>query len=102
MSRLLLAVAGIILVLLLALAALWLAAQLVVGLGLFVVSVAAVLLKLLWFLVLAGLLSGVVYFVASAWRPAVPVQPQRQPLVPNAPAVAVQTEAIQSTVEPHE
>lgn len=70
MTRLLLALAGVLLLALTALALLWLAGQLLAGLGAFVVGAAGVLWRLLVFLLLAGGLGGVAYFVASAWRPA--------------------------------
>lgn len=77
MTRILLALAGVILLAVTALAAVWLLGQLLTGLGLFVVGAAGVLGRLLWFLLITGVLAGVVYFVASAWRPSVraPVRP---------------------------
>ena len=77
MTRLLLALAGVVLLAVTALAAVWLLGQLLTGLGLFVVGAAGVLGRLLWFLLITGVLAGVVYFVASAWRPSVraPVRP---------------------------
>ncbi|GAA5532592.1 hypothetical protein E5F05_13900 [Deinococcus metallilatus] len=70
MTRLLFALAGVVLLALTALALLWLAGQLLVGLGAFVVGVTAVLVRLLSFLIVAGGLGGLAYFIASAWRPA--------------------------------
>ena len=77
MTRLLLALAGVVLLAVTALAAVWLLGQLLTGLGLFIVGAAGVLGRLLWFLLITGVLAGVVYFVASAWRPSVraPVRP---------------------------
>ncbi|WP_237427740.1 hypothetical protein [Deinococcus xianganensis] len=77
MTRILLALAGVILLAVTALAAVWLLGQLLTGLGLFIVGAAGVLGRLLWFLLITGVLAGVVYFVASAWRPSVraPVRP---------------------------
>ncbi|MFB9994880.1 hypothetical protein ACFFLM_23300 [Deinococcus oregonensis] len=81
MTRLLFALLGIILLAVAALALVWLAGQLLVGLGVFVVGAAGVLGRLLWYLALTGVLAGIVFFVASAWRPAsrvLPVQAQVQ------------------------
>lgn len=77
MTRLLLALAGVVLLAVTALAAVWLLGQLLTGLGLFIVGAAGVMGRLLWFLLITGVLAGVVYFVASAWRPSVraPVRP---------------------------
>ncbi|ABF45458.1 MULTISPECIES: hypothetical protein [Deinococcus] len=75
MTRLLFALAGVVLLALTALALLWLAGELLVGLGAFVVGTAAVLARLLRFLLLAGGLGGLAYFLASAWRPAREVRP---------------------------
>lgn len=72
MTRLLLALAGVLLLALTALTLIWLAGQLLAGLGAFVVGAAGVLLRLLGFLLLAGGLGGLAYFLASAWRPAAP------------------------------
>ncbi|CAM3172057.1 hypothetical protein DESA109040_00745 [Deinococcus saxicola] len=69
MARLILAVIGVVLLAIAALALVWLLGQLLVGLGAFVVGTAAVLWRLLGFLILAGALGGLVYFLASAWRP---------------------------------
>ncbi|KEF35034.1 MULTISPECIES: hypothetical protein [Deinococcus] len=69
MLRLLLAATGVLLLALLALALVWLAGQLLVGLGAFVVGTAQVLWRLLGFLASAGFFGGLAYFVASAWRP---------------------------------
>ncbi|WP_029479283.1 hypothetical protein [Deinococcus frigens] len=81
MARLILAAVGVILLAIAALALVWLLGQLLVGLGAFVVGTAAVLWRLLGFLILAGALGGLVYFLASAWRPssrvAAPPEPVR-------------------------
>ena len=69
MARLILAAVGVILLAIAALALVWLLGQLLVGLGAFVVGTAAVLGRLLGFLVFAGVLGGLIYFLASAWRP---------------------------------
>ncbi|GHF31324.1 hypothetical protein GCM10017781_04480 [Deinococcus metalli] len=69
MARLLLALIGVVLLAVVALALLWLLGQVMVGVGAFVVGTAGVLSRLLWFLIFTGLLSGLVYFVTSAWRP---------------------------------
>ena len=70
MSRVILALIGVILLAVVALALLWLLGQVMAGVGAFVVGTAGVLSRLLWFLIFTGVLSGLVYFVASAWRPA--------------------------------
>ncbi len=70
MARFGLILLGIILLVVMALGLLWLLGQLLVGIGAVVVSVAGVLSRLVWFLIVAGVASGLVYFVASAWRPA--------------------------------
>lgn len=69
MTRLLLGLAGVVLLAVVALALIWLAGQVLVGVGALAVGTAGVLLKLLWFLVVVTLLGGLVYFVANAWRP---------------------------------
>ena len=69
MSRLLLSLAGVVLLAVVALAVIWLAGQLLVGIGVLALGTAGVLLRLLWFLIVAAGLGGVVYFVANAWRP---------------------------------
>ncbi|WP_309571651.1 methyltransferase domain-containing protein [Deinococcus sp.] len=69
MSRVFMALIGVILLAVVALALLWLLGEVMVGLGAFVVGTAAVLSRLLSFLIFTGLLSGLVYFVTSAWRP---------------------------------
>ena len=69
MTRLLLALAGVLLLAVLALALVWLAGQLLAGLGVFLVGTAGVLGRLLGFLLVTGLLGGLAYFLASAWRP---------------------------------
>lgn len=70
MTRLLLALVGVVLLALAALALIWLAGQLLALVGAFVIGTAGVLGRLLGFLLLAGGLGGLAYFVASAWRPA--------------------------------
>lgn len=62
-----------------ALAAVWLAGQLLSGLGAFIVGASTVLWRLLWFLVMATVLGGLVFFVASAWRPSGPPAPAARP-----------------------
>lgn len=79
MSRVILALLGVILLAVVALALLWLLGQLMVGVGAFVVGTAAVLSRLLWFLIVTGVLSGLVYFVTSAWRPAAKVVTRSAP-----------------------
>ncbi|GGO17996.1 hypothetical protein [Deinococcus humi] len=69
MARLILAIIGVVLLAVAALSLVWLLGQLLVGLGAFVVGTAAVLWRLLGFLILAGTLGGLAYFLASAWRP---------------------------------
>ncbi|WP_229752868.1 hypothetical protein [Deinococcus aerophilus] len=71
MARLILAILGVVLLAVVSLALVWLLGQVLVGLGVFVVGLAAVLSRLLWFLIVAGALAGLVYFLASAWRPSV-------------------------------
>ncbi|GAA0522223.1 hypothetical protein [Deinococcus depolymerans] len=98
MTRLLLALAGVILLAVTALAAVWLIGQFLTGLGVFVVGAAGVLGRLLWFLLVTGLLAGLVYFVTSAWRPALRARAPRpdlprpagagQPGAADAPAAA--------------
>ena len=70
MTRLLLALAGVILLAVTALALVWLIGQVLVGVGVVLVGAVGVLGRLLWFLLVTGVLAGLVYFVASAWRPA--------------------------------
>ena len=70
MLRLVFALVGVTLLAVTALAVIWLAGQVLAGLGLVVAGTAGVLFKLLWFLIVAGVLGGLVYFVTSAWRPA--------------------------------
>lgn len=82
MTRLLFALLGVILLAVTALALVWLAGQLLLGLGVFVVGAVGVLGRLLWYLTFTGVLAGIVFFVASAWRPAsrvAPVQAQVRP-----------------------
>lgn len=69
MARLILAAVGVVLLAIAALALVWLLGQVLVGLGAFVVGTVGVLWRLLGFLILAGALGGLVYFLASAWRP---------------------------------
>lgn len=68
MTRLIVAVLSVVLLALLALAGVWLLGQLLTGLGALIVGVASVLGGLLKFLLAAGVVCGVVYFVASGWR----------------------------------
>lgn len=68
MTRLLTTVLAGVLLALLALAALWLLGQLLQGLGGVLAGLAGLLLGLLRYLLVAGVLGGVVYFLASAWR----------------------------------
>lgn len=70
MARFLLALVGVVLLAITALALVWLLGQVLVGVGAFVVGAAGVLSRLLWFLVFTGFLAGLVYFFTSAWRPA--------------------------------
>ncbi|WP_230287740.1 hypothetical protein [Deinococcus sp. 12RED42] len=83
MTRLLLALAGVILLAVTALAAVWLIGQLLTGVGAFVVGAAGVLGRLLWFLLVTGLLAGLVYFVTSAWRPALRARGGSEPARPR-------------------
>ncbi|WP_291429406.1 hypothetical protein [Deinococcus sp.] len=83
MTRLLLALAGVILLAVTALALVWLIGQVLVGVGAFVVGAAGVLGRLLWFLLVTGLLAGLVYFVASAWRPALRARGGSEPARPS-------------------
>lgn len=69
MSRVLLFLAGVIIMALLALCIIWLAGQLALGIGLLLVGLSDIFFKLLWFCLLSGLLGGVAYFITSAWRP---------------------------------
>ena len=62
------AVVGVLLLAVLALAAFWLLGQLIVGVGAFLVGAVGVLAGLLKFLLVAGVLCGLVYFVTSSWR----------------------------------
>ncbi len=68
MVRFLVALLGVVLLALLALAGVWLLGQLFTGLGAFVIGTAGVLGRLAWFLLVAGVLCSVVYFVTSSWR----------------------------------
>lgn len=72
MTRVLSALVGVLLLAVTALALVWLAGQLLTGLGAAVSGTASVLFRLLGFLLLAGGLGGVVFFIASAWRPVRP------------------------------
>ena len=69
MTRILLGLAGVVLLAVVALGFIWLAGQLLLGVGALAVGTAGVLLRLLWFFVVAGVLGGAAYFVANAWRP---------------------------------
>jgi hypothetical protein len=68
MTRAAVAVIGVLLLAVLGLAAFWLLGQLIVGVGAFMVGMAGVLAGLLKFLLLSGVLCGLVYFVTSSWR----------------------------------
>ena len=68
MTRVVVAVIGVLLLAVLGLAAFWLLGQLIVGVGAFLVGTAGVLAGLIKFLLLAGILCGLVYFVTSSWR----------------------------------
>lgn len=70
MTRVVFFLLGVALLAVTALGALWLLGQLLAGLGAFIAGTAGVLLRLLWFLAVAGLLGGVAFFLSSAWRPA--------------------------------
>lgn len=99
MTRLLFALLGIILLAVTALALVWLAGQLLVGLGVFVVGAAGVLGRLLWYLAFTGVLAGIVFFVASAWRPAsrvAPVQAQVSAQQASAKARAGKTRPVRA------
>lgn len=89
MSRLLLALAGVVLLAVTALGLIWLVGQLLVGVGALAVGTAGVLLKLLWFLVVAGLVGGAVYFVSNAWRPA-PSSAKERPVKRRSPSSEAQ------------
>lgn len=80
MARLILAVIGVVLLAIAALSLVWLLGQLLVGLGAFVVGTAAVLWRLLGFLIVVGALGGLAYFLASAWRPSSRVAATPEPL----------------------
>ena len=69
MTRVLLFVAGIFLLAVTALGVLWLAGQVLVGVGAVLAGAAGALLRLLWFLALAGVVGGLTYFGSTAWRP---------------------------------
>ena len=68
MTRLLVLLLGVVLLAILTLTGVWLAGQLLSAVGTFVVAAAGVLAGLLRFLLLAGVLCGLVYFVTSSWR----------------------------------
>jgi hypothetical protein len=70
MTRVVFFLLGVALLAVTALGALWLLGQLLAGLGAFIAGTAGVLLRLLWFLAVAGVLGGVAFFLSSAWRPA--------------------------------
>ncbi|MFC5847841.1 hypothetical protein [Deinococcus petrolearius] len=76
MTRVVFFLLGVALLAVTALGALWLLGQLLAGLGAFIAGTAGVLLRLLWFLAVAGLLGGVAFFLAGAWRPARTGPPQ--------------------------
>lgn len=78
MTRILLALAGVVLLAVTALGLIWLAGELLMGVGVLAVGTAGMLLKLLWFLTVAGLLGGMVYFVSNAWRPTPPAHAERR------------------------
>ena len=68
MTRLFVLLLSVVLLAVLTLTGVWLAGQLLSALGTFVVAAAGVLAGLLRFLLLAGVLCGLVYFVTSSWR----------------------------------
>ena len=68
MARLVVALLGVVLLALLARAGVWLLGQLFIGIGALVVGTAGVLGRLIWFLLVAGVLCSMVYFVTSSWR----------------------------------
>ncbi|WP_027482138.1 hypothetical protein [Deinococcus pimensis] len=68
MGRLLAGLLAVVTAALVALAAIWLLGQLLQFLGVFLAGLAGVLAGLLWFLVLAVLLGGLAYFLASVYR----------------------------------
>lgn len=94
MTRMAFFLLGVALLAVTALGALWLLGQLLAGLGAFIAGTAGVLLRLLWFLAVAGLLGGVAFFLASAWRPAGRgAGPQRRVAAPAASAPATPEQA---------
>lgn len=100
MTRWLLGAAGVALLAVVALTVLWLAGQLLVGVGGVAVSTAGVLLKLLWFLSITALLGGLVYFVASAWRPAHrPARPAHVPSTSSTSTLSGQAQR-RETIQP--
>lgn len=54
----------------LGLGGLWLLGEIMIGLGMVAVSTAALLTRLILFVLVGSFCSGAVYVVASAWRPA--------------------------------
>lgn len=88
MTRVVFFLLGVALLAVTALGALWLLGQLLAGLGAFIAGTAGVLLRLLWFLAVAGVLGGVAFFLASAWRPAGRGPGPRRRVVPAPPASA--------------
>ena len=94
MTRVAFFLLGVALLAVTALGALWLLGQLLAGLGAFLAGTAGVLLRLLWFLAVAGVLGGVAFFLASAWRPAGRGSgPQRRVAAPVASAPATPEQA---------
>lgn len=83
MSRFLLGLAGIVLLAVTALALIWVAGQVLVGVGVLAVGTAGVMLRLLWFLIVAAGLGGLVYFVANAWRPTHKLMESRSVALPE-------------------
>lgn len=100
MTRLLLGFAGVILLAIVALAVIWLVGQVLVGVGGIAVGAAGVLLKVLWFLMVAALLGGLVYFVANAWRPAHQAAPQQRVKAVSGPPADLRTVLSQETKSP--
>lgn len=68
MARLVSAVVGVVVLAAVALLVVWLLGQLLIGLGIFVVGLARVLTGVAKFLLIAGALCGLAYFLASAYR----------------------------------
>lgn len=93
MTRVVFFLLGVALLAVTALGALWLLGQLLAGLGAFIAGTAGVLLRLLWFLAVAGVLGGVAFFLAGAWRPAGRGSgPQRRVAAPASAAPATPEE----------